>query len=80
METLKHYRIGELAKIIGVSQVTIRTWIKCGYLKGRKNPSGQFWVLEEDLKLFIEKISNDESAAIYTKPWGTYNTKCQEKT
>lgn len=78
METLKHYRVGKLAEILGVSTVTVRKWIKSGHLKGKKNPSGQLWVLEEDLTQFMAKV-NEDSATENNKPYGVYNTSSPEE-
>lgn len=37
---MKVYKIGEFAKLIGVSKDTLRNWDKKGSFKARRTPSG----------------------------------------
>ena len=48
-----YYTVKDLVKNLGLSDVTIRNYLRDGKLKGKK-PAKFWYVSEENLKLFLE--------------------------
>jgi len=49
-----YYTVKDLVKILGLSEMTIRTYLKKGIIKGNR-PTNKFWYIrKENLKLFLE--------------------------
>ena len=58
----------EAAKLIGVKQTTVRTWLNKGLLEGTKVGGGKLWrVREEAIEEFLSKKK--------TRPQNTKNIK-----
>jgi predicted site-specific integrase-resolvase len=49
------YSVPELASMLNVTTVSIRNYIKQGYLKGQKM-TGRWFVAEDDVKEFFERL------------------------
>lgn len=58
MKNLKSYMtIGEAARFLGVTEMTLRRWDKAGKLRSYRNPANDYRLYRrEDLKLFLKKI------------------------
>jgi hypothetical protein len=50
------YSVTELSHMLNVTTVSIRNYIKKGHLKGQK-VMGRWFVLEEELKDFFDKLT-----------------------
>lgn len=51
---MKYYSIGEFAKLIGVTQQTLRNWDKVGKLKpGHKGKSGYRYYSQQQLQYYL---------------------------
>lgn len=49
------YSIKEASELSGVKVRTIRSWIKSGFLKAKKNARSRFWFIkDEDLQKIME--------------------------
>jgi len=59
MKNLKDYlTIGEAAKLLGVSEMTLRRWDKAHKLKAYRNPVNNYRLYRRsDLKALLTKIS-----------------------
>jgi len=59
MKNLKDYlTIGEAAKLLGVSEMTLRRWDEAGKLKAYRNPANNYRLYRKsELNLFLKKIS-----------------------
>ena len=56
IENVTLYSVPELADMLNVTTVSIRNYIKRGYLKGQKM-TGRWFVSEVDVKDFFEKLN-----------------------
>ncbi len=62
----KLYRVSEVAKMLNVSNVAIRKWIKSGKLRAKK--VGKLWMIpESELKLFLGEKTKEIRAVIYAR-------------
>lgn len=53
MAEIKVYSVEEVAEILGVTKITVYSWLKAGKLKGKK--IGKYWkVQEKALQEFLE--------------------------
>jgi predicted site-specific integrase-resolvase len=50
------YSVPELSRIMNVTTMSIRNYIRQGYLKGQKL-TGRWFVTEEDFEKFFNKLS-----------------------
>jgi len=50
------YSVAELSRMLNVTTVSIRNYIKQGHLKGQK-VMGRWFVLEEELEAFFSKLA-----------------------
>jgi excisionase family DNA binding protein len=59
MKNLKSYMtIGEAARFLGVTEMTLRRWDKAGKLKPYRNPVNDYRLYRKsELELFLKKIS-----------------------
>jgi len=59
MRNLKDYlEIGEAARFLGVSEMTLRRWDKAGKLRSYRNPANNYRLYKKsELNLFLKKIS-----------------------
>jgi len=56
-QSKKYLTIKEVAKIIGVTPLTLRNWDKNGKLKAYRNPINNYRVYKrEEIELFLRKI------------------------
>ena len=56
IEDVTLYSVPELSQMLNVTTVSIRNYIKKGYLNGQK-VMGRWVVLEEELQEFMSKLS-----------------------
>jgi len=55
----KYYSVTEYAKQLGISQLTVRLWIKSGKIRAEKNPGGRAWQIPaSELDLPEERRDN----------------------
>ena len=55
--TKKYLTIKEVAKLLGVTPLTLRNWDKAGKLKACRNPINNYRVYKpEEIELFLRKI------------------------
>ncbi|MEK7503372.1 MAG: helix-turn-helix domain-containing protein [Patescibacteria group bacterium] len=56
----KYLKIKEVAKILGVTPLTLRNWDKAGKLKAYRNPINNYRVYKpEEIDLFLRKIESN---------------------
>ena len=61
----KFYKIGEFAKMIGVSQVTLREWEKRGLFKPHhKSPTGFRFYSDEQYEDYVNGKFSDERKVV----------------
>ena len=56
IEDVTLYSVPEVSRMLNVTTVSIRNYIKKGYLNGQK-VMGRWVVVEEELKNFMDKLS-----------------------
>ncbi len=57
--TKKYLTIKEVAKILGVTPLTLRNWDKIGKLKAYRNPINNYRVYKpEEIELFLRKVES----------------------
>ena len=56
IEDVTLYSVSEVSKMLNVTTVSIRNYIKSGYLKGHKL-AGRWFVSEEQLRDFFKKCA-----------------------
>ncbi len=56
IENVTLYSVPELAHMLNVTTVSIRNYIRQGYLKGEKL-TGRWFVSEQEVKDFFERLS-----------------------
>ncbi len=62
----KLYRVSEVAKMLNVSDVAVRKWIKTGKLRAKR--VGKLWMIpESELKLFLGERPKEIRAVIYAR-------------
>ena len=63
MKNLKSYMtIGEAARFLGVTEMTLRRWDKAGKLKPYRNPANDYRLYKKrELERFLKKISKRRS-------------------
>lgn len=55
----RYLKIQEVAKILGVTPLTLRNWDKSGKLKAYRNPINNYRVYKpEDIEVFLRKIES----------------------
>lgn len=55
----RYLKIQEVAKILGITPLTLRNWDKSGKLKAYRNPINNYRVYKaEDIELFLRKIES----------------------
>jgi len=60
------YRTSEVARMLNVSTVAVRKWIKTGRLRAKR--VGKLWMIPEgELKRFLGEKSKEERAVIYAR-------------
>jgi excisionase family DNA binding protein len=60
------YRVSEVAKMLNVSNVAVRKWIKSGKLRAKR--VGKLWMIpESELKLFLGEKTKEIRAVIYAR-------------
>jgi len=58
--TKKYLTIKEVAKVLGVTPLTLRNWDKVGKLKAYRNPINNYRVYKpEEIDLFLRKIESN---------------------
>jgi len=62
IEPQKRYlKVKEVAKILGVTPLTLRNWDKAGKLKAYRNPINNYRVYKpEDIEFFLRKIESKD--------------------
>ncbi len=61
--TKKYLTIKDVAKILGVTPLTLRNWDKVGKLKAYRNPINNYRVYKrEEIDLFLRKIESSRRA------------------
>jgi len=56
----KYLTIKEVAKVLGVTPLTLRNWDKAGKLKAYRNPVNNYRVYKpEEIDLFLRKIESN---------------------
>jgi excisionase family DNA binding protein len=63
MKNLKSYMtIGEAARFLGVTEMTLRRWDKAGKLKSYRNPANNYRLYKKrELEKFLRKIARKSS-------------------
>ena len=57
--TKKYLTIKEVAKLLGVTPLTLRNWDKVGKLKAYRNPINNYRVYKpEEIELFLRRIES----------------------
>lgn len=60
------YKVSEVARMLNVSTVAVRKWIKSGKLKARR--IGKLWMIpESELKRFLGEKPREVRAVIYAR-------------
>ena len=55
----RYFRIKEVAKLLNVTNLTLRNWDKAGKLKAYRNPINNYRLYKpEDIELFIRKLES----------------------
>lgn len=59
MRKLSGYvKVAEAARILGVSQNTLRAWAEAGKIPMRRNPANGYWLfLRRDLERFLARVA-----------------------
>lgn len=57
---VKVYDLVDITKILKISKRTVFTWLKQGILPHSK-VAGKIWISEEQLRLFLQKHSNESN-------------------
>ncbi len=55
---MTHYRIGEAAELLGVSDDTVRRWIAAGLVPAEEDASGRQVILGADLAARAQEVAN----------------------
>jgi molybdopterin-binding protein len=55
---MPHYRIGEAAALLGVSDDTVRRWVDAGRLAADRDAQGRLAVAGSDLAVFAQQIAS----------------------
>ena len=56
----KYLKIKQVAKILGVTPLTLRNWDKKGKLRAYRNPINNYRVYKpQDIELFLRKIESN---------------------
>ncbi|GAI00366.1 unnamed protein product [marine sediment metagenome] len=59
--TKKYLTIKEVAKLLGVTPLTLRNWDKTGKLKAYRNPINNYRVYKpEEIELFFRRIEENK--------------------
>lgn len=57
----EYVKTAEAARILGVSQNTLRTWAEAGKIPVRRNPANRYRLfLRRDLERFLARIAREE--------------------
>ena len=57
----KYLTVKEVAKILGVTPLTLRNWDKKGKLKAYRNPINNYRLYKvEDIEVFLRKIESNK--------------------
>lgn len=57
----RYLKVKEVAKILGVTPLTLRNWDKAGKLKAYRNPINNYRVYKpEDIEFFLRKIESKD--------------------
>ncbi len=55
----KYLTIKEVAKVLGITTLTLRNWDKAGKLKAYRNPINNYRVYKpEEIELFLRKLES----------------------
>ena len=55
----KYFTIKEVAKLLGVTPLTLRNWDKSGKLRAYRNPINNYRIYKpEEIELFLRKIES----------------------
>ena len=55
----RYFRIKEVAKLLNVTNLTLRNWDKAGKLKAYRNPINNYRLYKpEDIELFIRRLES----------------------
>lgn len=55
----KYLKVKEVAKLLGVTPLTLRNWDKSGKLKAYRHPINNYRIYKpEDIELFLRKIES----------------------
>ena len=63
----KLYTTGEVAKIFGVSYVTVKNWAYSGKIKYIKTPGGKYRYPESEIKRLLDEEAPKGRVAIYAR-------------
>jgi len=59
----RYLAIKEVAKLLGVTPLTLRNWDKVGKLKAYRNPINNYRVYKpEEIELFLRKLESSRKA------------------
>ena len=65
----KFLTVNEVARILGVTPLTIRNWDKRGKLLAYRNPLNNYRIYKvEDLELLLKNIEDSRGSASYQPP------------
>lgn len=57
----RYLKVKEVAKILGVTPLTLRNWDKAGKLKAYRNPINNYRIYKpEDIEFFLRKIESKD--------------------
>jgi len=59
MQEKRYLRVNQVAKLLGVTPLTLRNWDKTGKLAALRNPLNNYRIYKrEDIDLFLRKIES----------------------
>jgi excisionase family DNA binding protein len=62
MKLNKYLKTAEAARVLGVSQNTLRAWAESGKIRARRNPANRYRLfLRRDLDRFLDKLAKSAS-------------------
>jgi len=61
----RRYRVGEVARLLGVSPTTVRRWILSGRIRAERTPGGHYRIPESEVRRLLGRPGN--RAAIYAR-------------
>lgn len=59
VELMEYVKVAEAARILGIAQNTLRSWVEAGKIPMHKNPANGYRLFRRsDLERFLAKVAN----------------------